>query len=925
MTSEVPESEPESPGKKVGGEGSTFADGAQAVAIAESVIDDGLKKVLLNKERQAQLVKLVCEELEITGWTKLAVRLGVRLLAMLVAHTANAVANTFVKGIKDRLGKLLMQVPVFHRVLGYLKSLNGKVEAELEAKRDVIALQSDLIDESDLDLTKFPEALRQDVVVLESLKTLASGQDAILSKLDDLANPQPVFRSHLVERREENRFYFGSRFVPYVKREDAEAALDALLASEDLFGWTVVHGEGGSGKSRLALEYALSRGGAWAAGFLDRKADQPNWSRWQPATPHILIIDYPAIAPESVGDMLLALAGRARNGAFDAPVRVILLERDPHGDWRNKLYSREGAQYQITPFATPDIGLEPLDDKGLWKIYETFFAVSETPLPDPKETLAALAAIDEDKRALFAAFHADALKRDEAFQQWDQENLVRDVLAQEERRYWWRAGSESAAERKKWRRLAALITFMGGASEEDCMALCAALPSRLPKDFDCDEADEILCPILGPKEGEFYRGLEPDILGELFILETFGPGAATALNDSELIAAFDTAFERHGKPMMEVADRLVRDYRTHVGFAANAVFGELNQASTYFWMSILARRRVLCFRAFVVEMIQPRTLLAKATVGRGVVNFLSIPESYEVEREARYLFDWFRDLVKSTGPILRELLAFATCNRIISLKDINLDSAGDLYEELRVLALEDGGATSREAQAKAAANLIAALGGEYPDSARGLYEELKVLASEHDEPALRQDQASAAVNLIADLAQNGLDGARDLYVELKTLASDYDEPSLRELQAQAAVNLIIIIGKGDLGTARGFYKELKALASEHDEAALYEQQARAAFNLIVFIGKSDLDSTRVVVGDLIGLVKSTSTDLTRKALSRGLNAVGSRLHAKGRTDEITLLAYEVIEALGKADAMPILEAAGFQRQPPNPPDDTPTD
>ncbi len=74
------------------------------------------------------------------------------------------------------------------------------------------------------------------------------------------------FETKLFKRSDDglNRFFFGTRTIPFVGREREFHALNQFLDSDRAVSWWLVAGAAGQGKSRLALELYLSRHGSWA-------------------------------------------------------------------------------------------------------------------------------------------------------------------------------------------------------------------------------------------------------------------------------------------------------------------------------------------------------------------------------------------------------------------------------------------------------------------------------------------------------------------------------------------------------------------------------------------------------------------------------------------------------------------------------------
>jgi hypothetical protein len=108
----------------------------------------------------------------------------------------------------------------------------------------------------------------------------------------------PLLRFNHIEPKKDPqtvRFIYSARVLPFIGRDVEKNILaDFLGGLEQPFRWMVMHGSGGVGKSRLALELCLAVRNKWHAGFLPQEGQEPDWGRWQPLMPTLIVIDYAA-------------------------------------------------------------------------------------------------------------------------------------------------------------------------------------------------------------------------------------------------------------------------------------------------------------------------------------------------------------------------------------------------------------------------------------------------------------------------------------------------------------------------------------------------------------------------------------------------------------------------------------------------------
>ena len=201
-------------------------------------------------------------------------------------------------------------------------------------------------------------------------------------------------------------------------------------------------------KANSALELCLVLRNEWHAGFLPRDGQEPDWGRWQPLLPTLIVIDYAARDTDRVGRIVRALAGRGMADGtlrLAAPVRILLLERTGKGDWLDKIVGIGTTKAQVKTDHTPNLQLPTISDP--WPIFKFVFNQANKPLPDKAETLAALGRIDRERRALFAYFMADAIVTGHDVRHFDADRLLDQVIDRDRQAYWKPAGATAKEER----------------------------------------------------------------------------------------------------------------------------------------------------------------------------------------------------------------------------------------------------------------------------------------------------------------------------------------------------------------------------------------------------------------------------------------------------------------------------------------------
>ena len=297
----------------------------------------------------------------------------------------------------------------------------------------------------------------------------------------------------------------------------------------------VLTGEGGSGKTRLMIEWCRrQRDQGWQAGFLaDKTTDELSALLLAPGPPRLLVVDYAESRVAEVEQVLNQIHGRMQTG--DCPlVRVVLLARQ-EGPWWQAL--REDS---------------PTEVRDLMRRLGTCIHEVQT-LPDSPETRAAqylLARESFRPRYPQAAMSRPVDLRDTRFRNVllmhmkalldltdhdlaTAEDVLHTFLLHEAD-YWRKAMEQQRpplsydALRPPLRRCLALLTLAGGTDANAEQRLKAIIRIALANEEDSTVRGAVYHLIgrlygvtKGPKQGILHRPLEPDLLGEQLVWEEY--------------------------------------------------------------------------------------------------------------------------------------------------------------------------------------------------------------------------------------------------------------------------------------------------------------------------------------------------------------------------------------------------------------------
>ncbi|MDC0722498.1 tetratricopeptide repeat protein [Nannocystis bainbridge] len=310
-------------------------------------------------------------------------------------------------------------------------------------------------------------------------------------------------------------------------RKDILAELDEWCTTGKAVQGRLVHGPGGFGKTRLAIEWTRDlRERGWAAGFLHAHVVEDWFDRVVGlGMPVAVVIDY----AESRAELrqLLAPVLQYASARVKLPVRILLLARGVDDWWQALLEGDESRRAFLT--AVPPVPLRPLADGSEVRV-EVFRAAAaefaarrgrtaptvSRALTDPIFDralyihMAALAAVDEldlqpPRKAEEEPLLAAILEHEERF--WDERQKRHD--------------RQHRLHVERARRLVAAATLRGGLPTRE---VANAIGTRLRA------ADEDLLMLLhdvygapgsGGGPGTYVGPLEPDLLGEGMVRRTY--------------------------------------------------------------------------------------------------------------------------------------------------------------------------------------------------------------------------------------------------------------------------------------------------------------------------------------------------------------------------------------------------------------------
>jgi hypothetical protein len=394
-----------------------------------------------------------------------------------------------------------------------------------------------------------------------------------------------------------SRIKYNSGAYPLIGREaEIEMLKDFLgspvaLVPQHRFRWLLLTGDGGEGKTRLAMEFTrhhLPEG--WTGGRLPMEQMESfitSAPDWYPRKPTLIVIDYPAQAPADVYRLMQRLQARAKD--FDHPVRILMLERDASDSWFSRMLPTEKGDGDVLREAAHVLGgqrletglrLLPLHPGVIVEMMAARLAAVGHNDIAPDALYALAVRIDPRfysieiegemqrfafPRALLAAAAVEWLIAGLSEGQElaallahpaPRSDVLKSLLKRDRTQFWQPVAGQHHASLDKHENLLALANFTLGLNVAALDE--ATLPKSLATRFPAERSKPLLDAMTDLAEGRLAQ-LEPDLLGEYHLIDR-----TLALRDDpgrHAIADFATlAYNLGGDEAAIFALRAARDY-----------------------------------------------------------------------------------------------------------------------------------------------------------------------------------------------------------------------------------------------------------------------------------------------------------------------------------------------------------------------------
>jgi cell wall-associated NlpC family hydrolase len=678
------------------------------------------------------------------------------------------------------------------------------------------------------------------------------------------------------------RLRYNEAYLPFLYREKELGELQDFLQSEGPVAWWLWYGDGGQGKSRLALQlcrWAIANG--WYAGFV--QSDFPaRIGNWDPVKPALLVVDYAALRAANVAAAIQRLANEPRTH----PVRILLLDRLPLTyTWGEPLRSVEvklsavgPARYKEPRLLAP-LGTEQDPVGEFLGVFEQAIRRQNRNLNSRerdklRNQFAGEAFTLRGRRPLYALMAADAYLQEgmEGVERWTPEDLSEYVL-KKEARVWGQHGVGQPDVN-----LVTYATLVGGLAEDR---------ARQVRNSRSGFTDAGIMWVASHTEGgDRVPSLQPDPLGEGLIAlrltgELFTTDAANTDTVKEMAmdeVAAATNAETPQNEREKAAEYMARMAESWLAKPeVQAAMGSLPDDLKPLLQDAAAK-------VAVSGSATPEEQAAANEVVRGVPPALRLFAAVDAAQRLQAAYQWreatqlWKEAIvlarklqqEESSAEAREQFAVVITDAVDHFLAHSVPGVLELLQEVAEVERSDPRERARNLVQRGRAE---ASESRHQDALSSFEESLTIcreLASEIGNPQARRDLSVSLDNVAGSKAALGdLAGALKLYEESLTiareLASEIGNPQARR---DLSVSLDNVAGSkaalGDLAGALELYEESLTIARE-----LAREIGNPEARRDLSVSLDNVAGSKAALGDLAGALKLYEESLTiRRILAR---------------------------------------------------------
>ncbi|WP_148566557.1 hypothetical protein [Acetobacterium paludosum] len=591
---------------------------------------------------------------------------------------------------------------------------------------------------------------------------------------------------------------YRSKKMPFTGREGEMKVLMDFLNDDRQFLWWAIIASGGTGKSRLVLEFIESNMMmvSWKMLFLQDaffiSYNKSNWFDWSYPDNLLLVVDYVQIRSQIIAEFITGLASSC---TLSKKIRILLIEReaDESALWYKNNFDTtviKGTRYKEF------YKLKTINDEKLKKLASNYLLENYSKQINENElnsVLTQLAEVDPEKRILFLMMILDARNENtEKWRNWDKNQLSDYIVKRELQNIKNRFAGLTEDIYKAYNRLLCFATMTEMLNLEDPPV---DLPVFLQK--DCERLSNAfafnseLMALL--QENELViRPYTPDILGEYLSLVLF---QEVFRSQSEKEAVIEAAQKIGGQNYYIFLGRCFND-----GMNCAENFKKLFNEKWFFITPDSNENKILLSVCLYILIFDQDPAAAMETVKR-LENLSS--ENRGIEEIKIYLAESLAVQALDQDPAA----AMETVKRLE-----NLSSENPGIEKIKICLAE---------------GLAGLIRNQDPVAAAEVVERLENLSSKN--PGIEEIKACLAEILVLQRLQQDLGVTAETVKRLENLSSE--NPENERIKMVLAEGLAKLTRHQDLAATAETVKRLENLSNENPEnerikMALFEGLAR---------------------------------------------------------------------------------------------------
>lgn len=308
------------------------------------------------------------------------------------------------------------------------------------------------------------------------------------------------------------KYHFSSRRTSLAGRKNELLELSNFCnTTEQNFSWWSIIGVGSSGKSRIALEFGKTLENDWHWGWLDLSSSSFKFENWQPDKNTLIIIDYIIGQEQNLHRLYSALSQLEQDDELLFKIRILLIER-VEGQWfqQLKMLPHHGNFISSTIFKESPLQISKLDEECLMFLAKEALINIGTKSIKPEKIVALAVSMSADKAPLLIQLIAENKSSNADMQQVTRLSIEQDKIKR------WKPAMVTEEDEE----VLILSTLCGGVQlQQDTFSKSET------KDYfsKYNSFDKYSIMTGRPENKEYLQPLEPDLFGELLVLDNFLP------------------------------------------------------------------------------------------------------------------------------------------------------------------------------------------------------------------------------------------------------------------------------------------------------------------------------------------------------------------------------------------------------------------